>query len=224
MNRNNNRKRNNKQRRGDEGQQAPLVKINRFRLTAPRMLVKLGYNASTTIADVAAPGAKKYWYANGAYDVDPSVGNVTLDGFNEWMALYAVYQVKRITVKFTACNMEAFPVRIATGFFAQAQTIFPTSTWKNLHAIEHQTLGPLTGQCRTNIRRSIALGTLVGTKAYEGDLNQYYGTGSTNPSSLASFNIGIASPTGSFLANGVVFGIDFEFDIELSYPKQIAAV
>lgn len=231
-----NRKRNTKARGKRALRQNPSTKINndntsviinlsRHKLCPPRLLVKLGFQQAFTIANPASGQASDYFYANGAFDIDPSVGNLTLDGFNQWMALYGVFRVTHFKAKITAVNREAFPVRIATGFFPATQTTFNPISWNNPHCIEHPALGPLTGMGRTQIVRNMDLAKLIGVAAYEGDLTQYYGTSAMNPSSLASFNIGINSfAVGDLLSNGVNIAIEMELVIELSYPIKIDQV
>lgn len=188
-----------------------------------KQTVRLGFQGIKTITSATTEGSTRY-YANGAYDIDPSVGNLTLIGFNQWMALYNVFQVKKFTAIVTASNNEAFPVRIASCFFPQDTSSYLRSQWLNEHGREHETLGPLTGMGRTKFVRSIELAKLIGVKAYGGDLGAYYGTTSSNPNSLASFNVAAASMSASVLTNGVTFAFTIYMDIELSYPTQIAQV
>jgi hypothetical protein len=203
-----------------------IVDISRFRICPPRMLVKLGYQTALTIANAASAQATKYYYANGAYDIDPSAGNLTMAGFNQWMAIYGVYRVVKVHYKMTFVNLELFPVRIATGFFPAASTTFLITQWNsNEHSKEHNTLGPLTGMGRTVVNRSMNMGRLFDIAAAEGDQNQYYGTSGTNPVTLGSFNISVASFTGAnLLANGVGVSFEAEYDLELSFPTPLLQV
>jgi hypothetical protein len=166
-----------------------------------------------------------FYNCNGAFDVDPALGNVTMCGFNEWMALYGVFRVRNFAIKITAINNETFPVRIATGFFPQTQTAFTVSQWGNAHCVEHPCMGPATGMARTVIRRAINIDRLLGVRAGTGDLTQYYGTSSSNPGSITSFAIGVSSLAGAnVLTNGVSLAIEIQMDLELSYPLKLTSI
>lgn len=198
--------------------------IERLPLVVPtKQRVRLGFQGIKTVTSGTTEGSV-YYQINGLYDVDPSVGNLTVIGFDQWMALYNVFQVKKVKVIVTASNNEAFPVRIASCWFPQSTSSYLRSQWLNEHGVEHTTLGPLTGMGRTKFVRTMDLEKLVGTLAYRGDLQQYYGTTTSNPGSLLSFNMAAASMSASVLTNGVTFAVTMFFEVELSYPKQIAQV
>jgi hypothetical protein len=201
----------------------PIVKLTKFNIVPPRALIRLRYNTPKNMTSASA-ATSTFYNANGAFDLDPSVGNPTMCGFNEWMALYGVYRVIRFSIKGTAMNNEAFPVRIATGFFPQTQTTFTVSQWGNAHCVEHPCLGAITGVGRTVFRRSIDINRLLGVHAASGDLTQYYGTSASNPGSIASFAIGISSMNGSVLTNGVSLAIEIQLELELSYPIKLTQV
>lgn len=188
-----------------------------------KQTVRLGFQGIKTVTSGTTEGSV-YYQVNGLYDIDPSVGNLTVIGFDQWMALYNVFRVKRVTFIVTASNNEAFPVRIASCWFPQSTSSFLRSQWLNEHGKEHETLGPLTGMGRTKFTRSMDLEKLIGVTAYRGDLQQYYGTTTSNPGSLISFNMAAASMSASVLTNGVTFASTIWFEVELSYPKQIAQV
>lgn len=188
-----------------------------------KQTVRLGFEGIKTVTSATTEGSV-YYYANGLYDIDPSVGNLTVIGFNQWMSLYNVFRVKRVTFIVTASNNEAFPVRIASCFFPQSTSSYLRSQWLNLHGREHETLGPLTGMGRTKFIRSQDLDRLIGVDAVKGDLGAYYGTTSSNPNSLMSFNLAAASMSASVLTNGVTFAVTAYFEVELSYPAQLAQV
>jgi hypothetical protein len=208
--------------RETEGQ-GPIINLTKWHPAPPRVLARLQYQTALTLSGASTQVAR-YFYPNGAFDTDPNVGNLTLNGFNEWSAFYGVNRVINFYAKITAVNLEAFPVRIATGFFPAAVTTMDITKWGSLHAVEHQMLGPLTGQCRSSFSRKMAMPTLIGTEAYSGDLTQYYGTSGSNPTSLASFNIQVASTSASLLANGVTLAVEFFYDIEFSYENRIGQV
>lgn len=201
-----------------------IINLSRYKLCPPRVLVRLGYQNGYVLAHAAGSQTSKAWNANGCFDVDPSLGNLTFDGFDQWMALYGVYRTIRFIAKITAINNESFPVRISTCFFPQFTSSYPLTSWNNQRAIEHACLGAKGGIDRTVIRREISLAELVGVEAYEGDLQQYYGTTGTNPQSIASFNIGIAGFSSTFLTNGVSLALEYEMILELAHPEQIEQV
>ncbi len=188
-----------------------------------KQTVRLGFQGIKTVTSGTTEGSV-YYQVNGLYDIDPSVGNLTVIGFDQWMGLYNVFRVKKVTFIVTASNNEAFPVRIASCWFPQSTSSYLRSQWLNEHGIEHETLGPITGMGRTKFVRSCDLRKLIGVGAYDGDLQQYYGTTTSNPGSLISFNMAAASMSASVLTNGVTFASTIYFDVELSYPKQLAQV
>jgi hypothetical protein len=148
-----------------------------------------------------------------------------MNGFNQWMAIYSVFRVVRFSVTNRFSNLQAFPVRVATGFFPQ--THFPflkTEFGSNQWCQEEETLGALTGVGTSTVKRSVDIAKLIGVEAYEGDLNQYYGTLSSNPASLCSYNIAIVSTGGSLLNLGVSVVSEIEMIVELSYPTPLLQV
>lgn len=219
------RKRNTKARGRKTLRQKPSkINIERLPLIVPtKQIVRLGFQGIKAVTSGTTEGSA-YYQINGLYDIDPSVGNLTVLGFDQWMGLYNVFQVKKVKIIVTASNNEAFPVRIASCFFPQSTSSYLRSQWLNEYGIEHETLGPLTGMGRTKFVRTMNLEKLVGVGAYRGDLQQYYGTTTSNPGSLLSFNLAAASMTASVLTNGVTFASTIFFEVELSYPKQIAQV
>lgn len=204
---------------------APIVNISRYRITPPRMLVKLGFQEERVLGNAGSTNTSFRFQCNGAYDVDPSVGNLTMNGFNQWMAIYSVYRVTHFKIKMMFNNLSSFPIRVATGFFPQTHfpflsTEFSSNQWTK----EHQTLGPLTGMGRLQVTRSISMAKLIGVEAYSGDLNQYYGTALTNPASLSSFNIAVYSVGGNLIPLGVSVVSEIEMIVELSYPTPLLQV
>jgi hypothetical protein len=202
-----------------------IVNISRWRITPPRMLVKLAFQEERTLANAGSTNTSFRFSANGAFDIDPSVGNLTMNGFNQWLAMYGVYRVVHFKCKNRFNNLCAFPVRVATGFFPQ--THFPflsTEFGANQWCEEHQTLGPLTGQGRLSTTRQIEIAKLIGVEAYQGDLNQYYGTTSSNPTSLCSFNIAAYTTGGNLFVAGISVVSEIEMIVELSYPTPLLQV
>lgn len=200
-----------------------IVNISKHLIVPPRMLIKLGYNGNLLMTS-ASTGTFKQYYPNGCYDVDPSVGNVTLQGYNQWMAFYGAARVVHFKASITAANNESFPVRHSSAFFPKTVSAYSLNMWKNQYAKEHRTLGAELGMGVCKYVHQMSLSELQGTAAYEGDLQQYYATIATNPLSLLSFCIGIQTMTGDVLTNGVAFALDFEFTIELSLPEQLTAI
>jgi len=205
----------------NDGQQ--IVNIGMYQITPPRMRVRFDYKAAGEITSGGSQ-ASKYWNINGCYGIDPSVGNLTMTGFNQWMALYGTYHVDTCRVKLTVINNETFPVRIASCFFPAASATFTKDQWGNQHAIEHPMLGSISGMGRTQINRTVKLASLLNKGAYDGSLQQYYGTSGTNPASLISFNICAATPSLAVLTNGITYRVEFDLITDLSYPITLAQV
>lgn len=202
-----------------------IVNISRFKIAPPRMLVKLAFQEERTLANAASTNTSFRFICNGAFDIDPSVGNLTMNGFNQWMAIYGGYRVTHFKIKVTFNNLSGFPVRIATGFFPQSHFPFLNTEFNaNEWCKEHLTLGPLTGMGRLQVTRSVSLAKLIGNNAYEGDLTQYYGTASTNPTSLASFNIAAYTTGGALFPLGISVTSEIEMIVELTYPQPLMQV
>jgi hypothetical protein len=202
-----------------------IVNISRWRIAPPRMLVKLGFQEERTLANAASTNTSFRFTANGAYDLDPSVGNLTMNGFNQWMAIYGSYRVIHFKATLTFNNLSSFPIRIATGFFPQTHFPFLNTEFNsNIWCREEKTLGPLTGMGQLKVVRQVELAKLIGTAAYEGDLTQYYGTAASNPTSLASFNVAAYSTGGALMPLGVCIVTDIEMIVELSLPTPLLQV
>jgi len=104
--------------------------------------------------------------------------------------------------------------------FPFLSTEFGSNQWTK----EHQTLGPLTGMGRLTVTRQVEIAKLVGVEAYQGDLNQYYGTTSSNPTSLCSYNIAVYSTGGNLIPVGISVVSEIEMLVELSFPTPLLQV
>ncbi len=201
---------------GDPG--PAIVNLSRWRIQPPRVHVRLRYTTAGTLTAVGGLVTSKTFYCNALYDVDPSLGSTAIAGFNEWSALYGSNRVLRchVTVRFT--NQEAFPISVANGFFAQvmAAGAFTNGYYGNRFC-QQKFLPPKGGMDRGIFQNTIDINQLFGNYATTGDLNHFYGTALSNPTTLFSWCLGISSPTGVvFTAAGLPYVLDMDFDCEFS--------
>ncbi len=201
----------------------PAINLSKFLKCPPRLIVKLRWQGGGVLAAAGSGTAYKPFNANGVYDVDPAVGGAAANGFNEWMAIYGLYRVLHCKATVQFANREAFPVRCATGYFPFVNSTFPATEWGNNYCREHAVLGPLTGKGVTSCVHSMDITKLFDNPSAQGDLPNFFGTSSTNPTTLGNFCIGVNTMGGAdLLANGVNYGICLDYTMELSFPQTLA--
>jgi hypothetical protein len=195
------------------------VNISNWVIQPPRMLVKLRYQHASIQASAGAAGLSKTWNANGVYDVDPAIASLTIAGFPEWAGLYGANRVIRCKVKGSIANMENFPVYAGLGFIpgSVAANNFRYTSYGNLHCKNLGIMAAKGGQDRREFEASVNIEDLWSFPGSAGDLT-FYGTSASNPTSLASFCLGVEAPNNLFTTAGCYYDIMIEFIVEFSQP------
>jgi len=201
----------------------PTVSLTRWISAPPSIEIKLRYNIDRRL-NAAAAYDSFGWYANGMYDVDPSVGSTAMPGFVEWMALYNTYQVISTRVNVAATNLSATTPYELEFLFLQgtvaAGSLLPTY-YGNTQS-ETKMISIAGGQDRAYFQKTINMAEIVGADTYWGEVGNYTGTAGTNPATPIQFVFGIASPTGATSSGCCISGY-IEFVARLSAPKLLSA-
>ncbi len=184
------------------------VNLTMYKIQPPRALVKLQYHHSGTITQNGAGGASKSWNANGLYDIDPALASLSIAGFTEWATLYGANRVLRVNVKGSISNAETTPVYCGLGFVngSVSSNSFRYTSYGNLHCKNLGILSPKGGQDRLFFNKSVDIEDVVGFYADFGDLT-FYGTSSSNPSSIVSFMLGCESTSALLTTAGMVYDL-----------------
>ncbi len=206
-----------------DGKELPIVRLDRWLVAPPRVLVKLRYRVDANLTSAAAVTASKSWNANGVYDVDPAVGSTAAAGFTEWGALYGLNRVIKCTVRGHIVCQEAFALVCGYGFVPQVigAGSFTNAYYGNKNCSEF-IMGGTAGMNRHEFVRAIEITDLFGEKATIGDQSHFYGTGASNPITIGQFCLGIHSPSGTPLtgAGGIYYSLQFDFVVE--FAQQLA--
>lgn len=198
-----------------------MVNLSAWLIAPPKTVIRLRYTTEGVLANGGGPEAYKYFNINGLFDLDPALGSTPVAGFVEWMGIYNVFHVDQAACSLTFSNNEQFnTARIATGFFPQVRTTFPSTQWGNAHCKEQTMLSFRGGLDRTTVKHSMDLKKLVANQAYVGDLPNYYGTTTANPNSILSFDIAARS-SGPTLSQGVYFKLDIDLIVTLLYNRVL---
>jgi hypothetical protein len=189
----------------------------------PKVLVRLPFRKTGTMISVGGATTSISFTPNGIYDVDTTVASSKCTGFDEWIALYGVYRVIKCHVKVDVINYEAFPFTVACGFFpfVIAAGAFTQDKYQNKFCKE-TILSPSLGIDHGIFDQAVTMRNLFGISTV-GDLQQFYGTGASNPSTAGTWCLGCISPTGAVMTagKGVVYDIRMWFDVEFSFPTTL---
>jgi hypothetical protein len=154
---------------------------------------------------------------NDLFDPDPLILSGSISGFKEIMQFYNFYRVEDISVDLQISNNEAFS--LLWGIFFS--TIDYVGGFANrddaINSLENgissgaKLLCAKGGIDKDSYKCSIPVHSVLGNqKQYESDIN-YTGTVSTDPASLLYVTLIIASPSATFLTNGVTTYLKMKF-------------
>lgn len=183
---------------------------------------KLKYMTNLVVTNVGAFLASSRYTTN-AYDVDPSVGSTAMPGFTEFAGFYARFRTLAIKYKFSANNMELFPLTIIHGFSNSSIASGAVAlTYAGNPLMVSSILGPLTGQGRGTFQRKATVVKIAGTAQ---PLYDDIYTGSTTSSTLATAGtkhcyFAVVSPV-LLTAAGVYLTVEIELTIRFYLPNWL---
>lgn len=158
---------------------------------------------------------------NDLYDLDPLVLSGSFSGFKEAMQFYRYFRAIRGAVHFEGTNQETFGLMI--GYFFSTDSLVGTVSSRNdlVNAFENAGAEPMQlvsakgGMDKVTFDLEFDIGALIlgNRRQYMTDVN-YTGTISAGPAAPLYFNLGIASPSSTFLANGIVNALTFAIEAE----------
>jgi hypothetical protein len=181
---------------------------------------KLRFIDETILNNAGNTNASLRYIANGLFDVDPRVASRAIPGFTEMMQIYQNYRVESCRTVCQFVSKEAFELMTCTCF--NSTVAFSTNTFTPLYygnKFSKQTLLPPNGRTTKTVTNSVNMSELWGNVSYYGDVPNFMGTPSTNPTQNLNFNVGISTPNGSLLVSGATMYITMEFVVEFSNVK-----
>lgn len=167
-----------------------------------KYMCKLVYNDVTfnSLTNNLSFIANQPWQVNGAYDIDPRLGNAAIAGFNELAALYKYYRVNAVKYTIQVVNNQTFPLQV----FAVPLHDNPTSSDPNVldypmnPYAKRLTLSAKGGMDRGILRGYINICKFVGSKTAEYEYD-YRALTNANPQNLIYLSLGIAGMGGNTL-------------------------
>lgn len=203
----------------------PLANLSRFVTVPDRVLIRLRYPVIVQIVNAGGLVASNSYNINGVYDVDPLLASTNTPGFAEWSQFYRQNQVASVALHGSVSNLETQPMAV----FCQAQptTIAANALGRalvgNRFSRDLGVISPKGGQDRIFFKQKIDLATLFGDPdTYWGTLNNYKGTGASNPSTLFQWALGCQSSTGVQTV-GVLASFWIEFLVVFSNPIYLTS-
>ncbi len=204
-----------------------VANLSKWVTIPPSILIRLRYPVQVQINNVGGLVASNSYNINGIYDVDPLLASTNTPGFTEWSAFYRQNQVAKVKIHGSVTNLEAQPL----GVYIQAQptTIASNTLGRaligNRFSQDLGILSPKGGQDRAYFRHNINLADLFGDpETYWGTLNNYKGTGASNPSTLFQWAIGVQSSTAVLTAGlGAYAAFWIDFDVYFSNPIYLSS-
>lgn len=199
----------------NRGRKGPKKNRNKRRensssiIMPPRLLRTLRYVDSSYVRN--NPGNNFLVYSfrvNDLYDPDPAILSGSISGFKEIMGFYTNYRVHHVSVTVHITNNETFSLMYG-GVFSQVNLVGLIANRDDaINALEDnfsskvRILSAKGGVDRGSLQMQLPLSRLLGDKRqYLSDIN-YSGVGLATPTNPLWFNMIVASPTGSALANG----------------------
>jgi len=215
----------------DYGQRNPTIRLDKFLITPPQLIVKLRYKVKQQLVNVGGALASHSYNLNGVYDVDPSVGSTATPGFAEWMTLYGSYQVINTKVDLTICNLEGAsdgagikqPLQV---YWLASRTVIASNSLGSGTNDPSNRFGGVSmisavgGQDRFRVTRTINMAALYGNAMnYWGTVNNFQGTSVSNPSTEMQFAIGIETTLAVMAVGAFVDGF-LDFEVLLNTPLK----
>jgi hypothetical protein len=189
-----------------------------------RCVSRLKYLCNRTLTNVGFNTASIQLTANGAFDVDPSLGSPSMPGFATWMTFYQRYRVLRTRTRCTYGNRETFPVMANLGYDLQPYAANTKGvSWYSGKNQADTLLPAVTGGSIKTLSMDRTMVATVGDDSVLDDLN-WAGTASTNPNQVTYVTASVSTESsGAVFATGVVIRFEHWMDIEFFQPRNFQA-
>jgi len=197
-------------------------------LQPPCMRVPMRFYFQYQVSNGGLQTASKSFYCNSVYDVDPALGSNTVPGFTQFIGLYNTFRVERCTLTMDASNGDSFATSLVVAWFPNATfsavNSFLEHSYGNRFTSRHM-LSAVGGMDRCRIHRSVDMGDLYGDKtSYYGSVNNFQGTGASNPQSLFTVCIGATPAHAVPFVNGVYVNGYLDFIVDFFDPANLLDV
>lgn len=204
------------------------VDLSKSTIQPPALRVKLRFYLDFQVSNSGLQTASKSYYANGVYDVDPSLGSNTVPGFPQFSALYNTWRVDETIIDFTATNGDAFASQVVVAWLPNATYSATNSFLANRYAnrfTTHRILSQAGGQDRCRIHERMQMSNLYGdVDSYYGSTANFCGTGATNPTSLFTICFGVTPGHAVPFVNGVIMNGYIDFIVTFFDPANLTNV
>lgn len=184
------------------------------RVSPDELDVKLMFRKTAYINDAGANLVTKEFYANGAYDVDPSLGSTETYGFDEYAALYSYYRVVGYKYSCTFVNQGQDPMMC---YVLNTNTSPASSgTRYDLYSTNPYCKSKLVNanaNTATTLSGSIQISRLLGSRAVE-TADTLRALTTSVPVDLIFCSIGAESISASA---GIYFSYDFKITMKIRF-------
>jgi hypothetical protein len=209
-----------KKRSGKGTSRVHTTRVPRSVKLAPdKMVVDLQWRSDSILVG-GTPTARR-WYTNGAFDVDPTLGNKSINGFNTWSTIYAFNRVLSYAIDMTLVNVEATPVWLDFVHLntdpGTGGTSYPM--WATQSYGHSRSLGASGGIGTTRYTAKHSIRQIVGDRMPITS-DRYVGSSSANPTDLTYFGVCVRDPITS-LSNGVAYMLLMTLRIEFFDRQNI---
>ncbi len=189
--------------RGKKGNRGGRARLNRERRTqqekrmvVPKSLavapdsivVQLHYRETSRLNGFAT--VAKRWNTNAAFDVDPALGGLAMNGFNTWSTFYSFNKVLSYKVDMDICNVEPYPMNL---YFVHTNIDPGTSpasypVWSTNAYGSKKMIGAGNGSGNYHYQRTHSIKQIVGDQLSRTS-ERYVGSSSANPADVTYFGI-----------------------------------
>lgn len=199
-----------------------------FVIQPPKVQIKLRYFFQFQISNAGLQTASKSYYVNSVYDVDPALGSNTVPGFNWMIAGYNTFRVEQTTLMLDVVNADSFASTVVVAWLPNATFAATNSFLEHSYGnrfTQRRLLSAVGGQDRAKFTRTINMCDLYGDKtSYLGSVNNFQGTGASNPQSLFTVCIGVTPGHAVPFVNGVICNGYLDFIVDFFDPVNLLDV
>ena len=210
-----------KARRNKISKKQTKTNVSLYTIMPPRIKRMLRYCDSTYVRN--NPGGNFLVYSfriNDLYDPDPIILSGSVSGFKELMQFYSYYRVLSVNIGVHITNNETFSIMYG-GVFSQTNLTGVISSRDDaINALEStlssrvRVLSAKGGMDRGFLNMKISPATILGDRRQYFAESNYSGAGLATPTVPLWFNMIVASPTGTALANGYTNSTTITFNAE----------
>jgi len=200
----------------------------RWVIQPPELRVRLRFYFQFQVSNSGLQTASKSYYCNSVYDVDPSLGSNTVPGFTQFSGLYNTWRVERTTLDMDIVNADSFASSVCVAWLPNATFAATNSFLEHSYGNRFTTrklLSAVGGMDRAKIHNTVDMADLYGDKySYLGSVNNFQGTGASNPTSLFTVCIGVTPGHAVPFVNGCIINGYLDFIVDFLDPANLLDV